>query len=121
MGMVYHDVEVFWIYTRNARVAGSFLFPPSLFIQVHWDMALCALLYILFINIAATFAALFSLPVCVISVALVYHTSVSATHCCSIMHVIFGSALGGDYLTTLSWFSGHLSSGMYGSGAEHMA
>jgi hypothetical protein len=58
-------------------------------------MALCALLYILFINIAATFAAVFSLPFCVTSVALLYRTIVSATHCGSIMHVIFESALGG--------------------------
>ena len=91
MGMVYYDVGASWIYTRDARVAGGGLFfsplPYSLKQSALGHGAMCSFVYS-FINIAATFAALFSLPVRVISVALVYHTSVSATHCCSIMHVL---------------------------------
>lgn len=58
----FYDVEALLdIYSgRQGGVVYLFLFFHQS--EVHWDMVLCALLYILFINIAAVLAALFALP-----------------------------------------------------------
>lgn len=66
----YTTVKPSWIYIRGRQGGEASLFFILHQSKVHWDMVLRALLYILFIDIAAVRAALF-FPLCLAGDALI--------------------------------------------------